>query len=107
MPKPTPGDTPTLRHSGLDPKSSSSIKFSGALRRRKRFWIPGQARNDEGFSSMTAYSSLRRAWALVSRRKIAALRAGMYNRRTAAFGLVQPTGRFFASPGVSAKNKGE
>jgi hypothetical protein len=36
-----------LRHSGLDPESSSSIKFSGASRRRKRFWIPGQARNDE------------------------------------------------------------
>jgi hypothetical protein len=48
-PNPTPGETPTLRHSGLDPKSSSSIKFSGALRRKKRFWIPGQARNDEAF----------------------------------------------------------
>jgi hypothetical protein len=37
----------TLRHSGLDPESSSSIKFSGASRRRKRFWIPDQVRNDE------------------------------------------------------------
>jgi hypothetical protein len=49
IPKPTPGETPTLRHSGLDPESSSSIKLSGASRRRKRFWIPGQARNDEIF----------------------------------------------------------
>jgi hypothetical protein len=32
MPTPTPGETPTLRHSGLDPESR--IVFSGAKRRK-------------------------------------------------------------------------
>jgi hypothetical protein len=39
----------TPRHSGLDPESSSFFKLQkcGASRRRKRFWIPDQVRNDE------------------------------------------------------------
>jgi hypothetical protein len=32
MPKPTPGETPKPRHSGLDPESR--IVFSGAKRRK-------------------------------------------------------------------------
>jgi hypothetical protein len=65
------------RHSGLDPESSSSIKFlrrclvvggfglawflcfAAASRRSLRFWIPGQARNDEA-------AGIRRASALAS-----------------------------------------
>jgi hypothetical protein len=52
----------TLRHSGLDPESSSSFNFCGALRRRKRFWIPGQARNDEvlGVSPGVGFGNARR-----------------------------------------------
>jgi hypothetical protein len=47
------------RHSGLDPESSSSFKFCGALRWRKRFWIPDQVRNDEvlGFRRALALAS--------------------------------------------------
>jgi hypothetical protein len=33
----------TLRHSELDPESSSSIKFSGALRRRKTILDSGSS----------------------------------------------------------------
>jgi hypothetical protein len=61
------------RHSGLGPESSLSIKFSGALRRRKRFWIPDQVRNDGvlGFSPGVGFGIARRNPRKIRMRRVA------------------------------------
>jgi hypothetical protein len=107
--------TPAKRRKGCNRRSPFVIpgltrnpvrqsNFSGALRRRKRFWIPDQVRNDE-------ILGCRRAWALVYARRnprkfrMRRVRAGEMNRRT----FVRPTkpDRRTPRPAMNSPTPGE